>query len=300
MVFFAISAYSLVMNIVAIQRLILLKHTLFGMTWLAASALLPYLQKEAPQFELRPWLLLTLAFTSARFSGMCFNSYFDRSFDAKNPRTKNRPLPQGEISPRFCALQALLYLAIFLWASWAINSLCSLLSLAVGVSVVLYSLTKRISPLCHFALGFIYFFAPFCAWAALTGEISPSPFFFGLACFFTISASDIIYACQDVEFDRTIGLYSIPALFDIKRALSIAALLHACAVGALYYESFLLDSTIFTISCGLIASIMAFCYMKLLLGQLSYMAVFTRINISSGTILLCASILELGLRWRAL
>ncbi len=288
------------MNIQAFERLILLKHTLFGMTWLGASALLPYLQNDPPAFLLRPWLLLIGAFCSARFSGMCFNSYFDRSFDAKNPRTKNRPLPQGEISPPMCAFQACFFLFLFFLASWSINWLSGLMSLAVALAVVLYSLTKRISPLCHFALGIIYFFAPFCAWAALTGEISPNPVFFGLACFLTISASDIIYACQDIEFDRAIGLYSIPALFTVKKALLIACGLHYLAVGALIYESYLLDSWLFFLAAILIGLIIAFCYMKLLLGHLSYMAAFTRINISSGTILFATSILELGLRWRVL
>ncbi len=288
------------MNIQAFERLILVKHTLFGMTWLGASALLPYLQKDAPHFEPRVWLLLIAAFCSARFSGMCFNSYFDRSFDAKNPRTKNRPLPQGEISPIACVIQATLFLLLFFAASWSINSLSGLMSVGVALAVVLYSLTKRISPLCHFALGIIYFFAPFCAWAALTGEISPNPFFFGLACFFTISASDIIYACQDVEFDRSIGLYSIPALIGTKKALIFASVLHYIAVGALIYESYLLDSWLFFISAIFIGLLVAFCYMKLLLGQLSHMAVFTRINISSGTILFAATLLELGLRWRVL
>ncbi len=205
------------MNIVALQRLLLVKQTLFGLTWLCAGAFLPFLQKDVPAFCLSSWLLLIAAFISARFSGMCFNSYFDRAFDAKNPRTRDRPLPAGEISALACLLQAFMYLGLFFLASWSINSLCGLLSLAVGTSVVLYSLTKRITPLCHFALGIIYFFAPFCAWAAVTGEISPVPFLFGLALLLTIAASDIIYACQDIEFDQKIGLYSIPVLIGQKK-----------------------------------------------------------------------------------
>lgn len=273
------------MDIKAFDRLLLIKQTLFGMTWLGASAVLPYLQRNAPPFCLRSWLLLLLAFITARFSGMCFNSLFDRSFDAKNPRTKDRPLPKGDITPVECAIQAVLFLAIFLLASWSINPLCALLSLAVGSAVVLYSLTKRITPLCHFALATIYFFAPFCAWAAVTGEISPMPFLFSLGLFLTIAASDIIYACQDIEFDRKIGLHSMPALLGPTRALVLAGMLHAGAVLSLILEGYLLDSNLITFAACLIGCVSAFCYLKLILGQISYMAAFARINMFSGAIL---------------
>lgn len=273
------------MDIKAFDRLLLLKQTFFGLTWLGSSALLPYLQRDAPAFCLRSWLLLLVAFITARFSGMCFNSLFDRSFDAKNPRTKDRPLPKGDISPVECAIQAVLFLVIFLMASWSINPLCALLSLAVGSAVVLYSLTKRITPLCHFALGIIYFFAPFCAWAAVTGEISPMPFLFSLALFLTIAASDIIYACQDIDFDRKIGLHSIPARLGPTRALILAGMLHALAVGSLLLEGSILDSGYITAAACLVGAVSAFCYLKLMLGQISYMAAFARINMFSGMIL---------------
>ncbi|MBS0634654.1 MAG: 4-hydroxybenzoate octaprenyltransferase [Verrucomicrobia bacterium] len=281
------------MNIVAIRRLLLLKQTLFGLTWIGSGALLPFLQRETPPFKLTSWLLLTLAFISARFSGMCFNSFFDRTFDAKNPRTRDRPLPKGEISPRSCVTQAVLYLAIFFLASWSINSLCGLLSLAVGSSVVLYSLTKRITPLCHFALGSIYFFAPFCAWAAIMGEISPIPFLFGLALFFTIAASDIIYACQDVEFDERMGLYSVPCVYGVTRALIIAALLHTASALSLFLQSYLLGSWFLFTAAACVAFVYTFCYLKLVLGQISYMAAFSRINMLSGMILFVFIVLEL-------
>src|SRR5690349_14796894 len=112
------------MNIVALRRLLLIKQTLFGLSWIGSGALLPFLQRDIPPFKLSSWVLLTLAFISARFSGMCFNSLFDRTFDARNPRTRDRPLPKGEISPQACAIQAILYLAVFFIASWSINGLC--------------------------------------------------------------------------------------------------------------------------------------------------------------------------------
>ncbi len=289
----ALGVLSLVMDIKTLDRLLLLRQTFFGLTWLGGAAMLPYLQKNAPSFDARAWLLLLVAFMSARFSGMCFNSFFDRSFDAKNPRTKERPLPKGDVSPTVCAAQAVLYLAIFFAASWSLNSLCGLLSLAVGSSVVLYSLTKRITPLCHLALGIIYFFAPFCAWAAITGEISPMPFLFGLALFLTIAASDIIYACQDVDFDRRIGLHSLPALLGIKRSLCLAFILHLVSAGSLFLQSYLLGSLWLYIGSTLVGCVYAFCYLKLALGQISYMAAFARINTLSGLILFVSIAMDL-------
>lgn len=273
------------MDIKAINRLLLIKQTLFGLTWLGSSALLPYLQSNRPAFCLRSWLLLLVAFLTARFSGMCFNNLFDRSFDAQNPRTKDRPLPSGAISPLVCGIQAVFFLAVFLFASWSINPLCGLLSLAVGVAVVLYSLTKRITSLCHFVLATIYFFAPFSAWAAVTGEISPMPFLFSLALFLTISGSDIIYSCQDMDFDRKIGLFSVPAMLGQTKALVLAGVLHAIAVGALLLEGYIMDSLFLTAAACVIGCVSAFCYFKLALGQISYMAAFTRINMLSGMIL---------------
>lgn len=288
------------MKIVALRRLLLIRQTLFGLSWIGSGALLPFLQPDIPPFKLSSWVLLCLAFISCRFSGMCFNSLFDRTFDARNPRTRDRPLPKGEISPLSCATQAILYMVIFFIASWCLNSLCGLLSLAVGSSVVLYSLTKRITPLCHFALGSIYFFAPFCAWTAITGEISPMPFLFGLALFFTITASDIIYACQDVEFDERIGLYSIPCKFGIKRALSIAAILHTGSALSLFLQSYLLGSWFLFIAAALVAFVYIFCYLKLLLGQISYMAAFSRINMYSGMILFVFIVAELLVKLKKL
>lgn len=270
------------MDVRTLDRLLLIRYTLFGLTWLGASALLPYLQKDAPPLSLRSWLLLLLAFSTARSSGMLFNNLFDRTFDAQNPRTKDRPLPKGEVSPMVTGVLAVGLLALFLAISWSINELSGLLSLAVGLAIVLYSLTKRITPLCHLALGAIYFFAPFCAWAAVTGEISPTPLLFGSALFFIITGSDIIYACQDVEFDQSVGLFSIPAWLGIKGALTIAAIMHALSVAALTVQGLVMGSTPFLIGAFCIGCILSFSYLKLLLGQISYMAAFSRINMMSG------------------
>lgn len=286
------------MNLGVLQRLLLIKQTLFGVTWLAASALLPYLQPNIPTFRPLIWLLLFSAFVSARFSGMCFNGFFDRTFDAKNPRTKDRPLPLGQISPISCLLLACMFLGLFFWASWTINTLSGLLSLLMGAIIVIYSLTKRITALCHLVLGSIYFFAPLAAWTALTGTFSVIPLLFGGAFFFSIAGSDIIYACQDIEFDRKMHLYSIPSMLGIKQAYLLAALMHAASVISLVLESLLLGSSFLLAGALAVGSMFAFSYMLLLGGQSSHMAAFTRMNTLSGVIIF---ITTLGaVLWRVL
>ncbi len=202
-------------------------------------------------------------------------------------------MPKGEITPTTCLIQALCLLGIFLAASWAINPLCGLLSLAVGTALVLYSLTKRITPLCHLVLGIIFFFAPFCSWAAITGEIGIEPLLFSFALFFSIAASDIIYACQDEEFDRDMGLYSIPARVGTTRALMISALFHGASALMIWVEGFLLESMFLYAAAVVVACAYSFSYMKLLSGQISYMAAFMRMNALSGAILFIFILLEL-------
>ncbi len=277
------------MNLGVLQRLLLIKQTLFGVTWLVASALLPYLQKDMPVFRPNIWLLLFFAFVSARFSGMCFNGYFDRAFDAKNPRTKDRPLPLGEISPVACLILAIVFLALFFAASWAINIHSGLLSLLMGVIIIIYSLTKRITALSHLVLGSIYFFAPLAAWMALTGEFSVIPLLYGGAFFFSIAGTDIIYACQDIEFDQKMGLYSIPSMLGIKQAHSLAAFMHVASVICLVLESLLLGSTILLVGAFSVACMFSFSYMLLLCGHISHMAAFWRMNALSGIIILIST-----------
>src|SRR5262249_22608200 len=149
-------------------------------------------------------------------------------------RTQDRPLPKGEISERACLMQACSFLFMFLASAWAINSLCGTLSLFISTLLLIYSYTKRFTMLCHFVLGSVHFFAPVCAFAAIVGRIEPAPLLLGAALFFSIAAADIIYACQDIEFDRQNGLCSIPARFGASHSCIISRLLHVASVICLW------------------------------------------------------------------
>jgi 4-hydroxybenzoate polyprenyltransferase len=211
------------------HKIILWKQSIFGLPWMLAGALLPYSFPENQSLSIFIWLYMVLAFLAARASGMCFNRLIDHHIDAENPRTAKRPLPNGELSRVQVLLGGFLLLAIFFFATCKINSLCFMLSPLVAFLLILYSFTKRFTVLCHYVLALIHCLSPMCAWIAVTASFSYIPVFLGLALGFSIAANDIIYACQDIEFDRSKKLFSIPARFGQQRAIAIAKFSHAAS-----------------------------------------------------------------------
>lgn len=218
---------------VNVEKVVLFRQTLFGLPWMLLGGLLAYMQPEieAPSFLV--WFYMIGAFCAARFSGMCFNRLIDRHIDAKNPRTSQRAIPKGEVSSGSCALQAFGFLAIFFYFSFLLGPLCLRLSFVAAFLLILYSYTKRFTLLCHFVLGAIQFFSPVCAWVVIRGSCSLTPVVLGLALFSSMAAGDIIYACQDAEFDKKQGLHSIPAKMGISLALALSRLLHMATIGFL-------------------------------------------------------------------
>lgn len=182
------------------------------------------------------FLLVLLCMVFARSAAMAFNRYLDRHFDALNPRTAIREIPKGIITPKNALTFTIINCILFVTATWFINNICFFLS-PVALSVVLgYSYTKRFTPLCHLILGLGLSLAPIGAYLAITGQFNWLPVLFSLAVIFWVSGFDIIYALQDVEFDRSQNLYSIPAAVGKVKALRISELLHlmsaASVVGA--------------------------------------------------------------------
>jgi 4-hydroxybenzoate polyprenyltransferase len=162
----------------------------------------------------------------ARNAAMGFNRYLDRTFDAANPRTAGREIPAGLVSAPKALSFVIINALLFGLVTWLINPLCFALS-PVALFVILgYSFTKRITPLCHFVLSLGLSLAPIGAWLAVTGYFELAPLLFSGVVFFWVSGFDIIYACQDVEFDHKFRLQSIPVLVGVKNALIISTLLH--------------------------------------------------------------------------
>jgi 4-hydroxybenzoate polyprenyltransferase len=184
---------------------------------------------------LRYFLLVIACMVFARNAAMAFNRYLDRRFDALNPRTAIREIPRGIITPGnalgFTIANSLLFIA----AAYFINPLCFYLS-PVALAVVLgYSYTKRFTSLCHLVLGLGLSLAPIGAYIAVTGRFDLLPLLFSAAVLCWVSGFDIIYALQDVEFDRSQQLKSIPALLGKQRGLLVSRLLHFLSAGLIVF-----------------------------------------------------------------
>jgi 4-hydroxybenzoate polyprenyltransferase len=188
------------------------------------------------------FLLVLVCMITARSAAMAFNRYLDRSFDAKNPRTAIREIPRGIISPESALRFVILNCILFITATFFLNTICFFLSPVALFVVLFYSYTKRFTPLCHLVLGLGLSLAPIGAYLAVTGRFDVLPVLFSFAVIFWVSGFDIIYALQDVEFDQSQHLYSIPAVAGKPKALRISELLHilsaACVIAAGFYGKF--------------------------------------------------------------
>jgi len=191
---------------------------------------------------LEKFLLVLLCMITARSAAMAFNRYLDRSFDAKNPRTAIREIPAGIISPNSALRFTILSCALFLVSCYFINRICFYLSPVALFVILFYSFTKRFTPLCHLVLGLGLSLAPIGAYLAVTGRFDILPVLFSFAVIFWVSGFDVIYALQDVEFDQSQQLYSIPSVLGKTKALHVSELLHVlsagCVIAAGIYGSF--------------------------------------------------------------
>jgi 4-hydroxybenzoate polyprenyltransferase len=180
-------------------------------------------------------ILVILCMVFARSAAMAFNRYLDREFDARNPRTANREIPRGIISPKNALLFTVASCILFIFTCYFINRICFYLS-PVALAVILgYSYTKRFTSFSHLVLGLGLSLAPIGAYLAVRGEFDLLPILFSLAVLFWVSGFDIIYALQDEEFDREQNLHSIPARLGKKKALRVSEFLHMfCAVCIVY------------------------------------------------------------------
>jgi 4-hydroxybenzoate polyprenyltransferase len=217
-------------NIRTTLEMIKIEHTLFALPFAFLGAVLA--ARGIP--SLRQILWITVAMVGARSCAMAFNRLADREIDARNPRTQARAIPAGALSVGFAWAFTIASAALFLLASAMLNRLTLLLSPLALASVILYSYTKRWTSLSHLVLGWCLSIAPTGAWIAVRGAIDePAPILLSTVVLLWTAGFDVLYACQDYEFDRREGLHSIPRRFGIPRALWISRLLHAGAFAAL-------------------------------------------------------------------
>ncbi|MEJ7617505.1 MAG: UbiA-like polyprenyltransferase, partial [Pyrinomonadaceae bacterium] len=161
---------------------------------------------------------------------MAFNRIVDRQYDARNPRTAARALPAGALSLRFAWMFTIVCAALFFLAAAMLNRLTLLLAPIALFSVLAYSYTKRFTSLSHIALGWALAIAPTGAWIAVRGALdSPVPLMLSLVVLLWTAGFDVLYACQDYDFDQQTNLHSVPARLGIARSLWVARALHLCA-----------------------------------------------------------------------
>jgi len=174
----------------------------------------------------RQLLWIVVAMVAARSAAMSFNRLADASIDAANPRTRTRALPTGALTEDFVRNFVILSSSAFILAAWELNRLAFLLSPVALATLLLYSYTKRWTRWSHLALGFALGVAPAAAWIAVRGSLDPRILLLTAAVTFWVAGFDVLYACQDLEFDRQAGLHSIPRYLGIGNALWVARMFH--------------------------------------------------------------------------
>src|SRR5437764_10372122 len=217
-------------NVRTTLEMIKIEHTLFALPFAFLGAVLA--SGGLPTF--RQFIWITLAMVGARSCAMAFNRIADREIDARNPRTKSRALPSGALSVKFVWAFTIISAALFFIAAAMLNRLTLILAPVALASILLYSYTKRWTFASHLILGWCLAIAPTGAWIAVRGALdSPVPFLLSLVVMLWTAGFDVLYACQDYDFDRAAGLRSIPARVGLGRALWVSRLLHAGAFAAL-------------------------------------------------------------------
>lgn len=203
-------------------EMIKVEHSVFALPFALTGAMLAV--QGWPSWSQVFWIVV--AMVGARSAAMTFNRIADRDFDARNPRTVKRALPAGHLSLRFAVAFTAVSSALLVLAAWELNPLAFKLSPVALALLLLYSYTKRFTLLSHIVLGMCLGLSPVAAWIALRGDVSWAVIFLGVAVTLWVAGFDIIYACQDIEFDHTMGLHSIPRKFGIAAALYASAALH--------------------------------------------------------------------------
>jgi len=198
------------------------EHSIFALPFALCGAMLA--ASGLPTGHQLFWIVV--AMLAARSAAMAFNRLADAAIDAANPRTRTRALPAGQLSPAFVATFVIVSCAIFIVAASQLNRLTLWLSPVALAVLLLYSYTKRFTRWSHLVLGFALGIAPSAAWIAVRGSLDPRILLLTAAVTFWVAGFDILYACQDFQFDRDAGLHSIPRYLGIRGALWVARVFH--------------------------------------------------------------------------
>ncbi|HTP69965.1 MAG TPA: UbiA-like polyprenyltransferase [Dongiaceae bacterium] len=209
-----------------VLEMIKFEHSVFALPFALTGALLAARATFHAWPSLRQFVWIVAAMVAARSASMTINRIVDLRYDSRNPRTKMRALATGELSVSFAWVFTVVAVAAFLLAAWELNLLSlELAPVALGI-LFFYSYTKRFTSWSHLFLGFALGISPEAAWIAVTGHFDWHMLILCGAVTLWVGGFDVLYACQDVEFDREAGLFSVPKRFGIAKALRIARIMH--------------------------------------------------------------------------
>ncbi|MCK5312239.1 MAG: putative 4-hydroxybenzoate polyprenyltransferase [Desulfobacteraceae bacterium] len=208
-------------------RMIKFTHTIFALPF-ALSAMVLAWQKH--EFIFSDLIFILIAMVAARSAAMGFNRIVDAEIDKKNERTAIREIPSGILKKNEAVLFVVLSSIGFIFSAFMLGKICFYLSFPALGFLFLYSFTKRFTKYCHIYLGFAIGLAPIGAWIAITNSISINIIFLSLALMTYIAGFDILYSCQDIEFDKIQGLFSLPVKFGAKKAMLAAKILHVFTI----------------------------------------------------------------------
>lgn len=212
-------------RIAAICRMIKIEHSVFALPFAYAGAFLA----AGGWPGLVPMLLLTVAMVAVRSFAMAFNRLVDLKYDRLNPRTAGRPLVTGEISVAWTWAFTVFMAVLFVAACAGLNRLCLYLAPVALLVAASYSLLKRFTWLCHFFLGGVLGLAPVAGWIAVDPQFTVPAVLLFWGVLFWVAGFDILYSCQDMDFDRSMGLHAVPAHFGLPTALVVSGFCHANA-----------------------------------------------------------------------
>jgi 4-hydroxybenzoate polyprenyltransferase len=223
-------------RIKTVLEMIKFEHSIFALPFALTGALLAARATHQPPGgwpSPRQILWIVVAMVAARSAAMTMNRIVDLRYDRENPRTKQRALPAGTLTLQFAWLFTVVAVAVFFTAAWRLNPLAlKLAPLAIAI-LFFYSFTKRFTNWSHLFLGFALGISPAAAWIAITGGLDPRMLILCAAVTLWVGGFDVLYACQDVEYDRRAGLFSVPKKFGIAKALTIARVMHIGVIALL-------------------------------------------------------------------
>ena len=213
-----------------VLEMIKFEHSVFALPFALTGALLAARAVNHSWPTLRQFVLIVIAMVAARSAAMTLNRIVDLRYDRENPRTRQRALATGALSVSFAWIFTLAAAALFLAAAWQLNSLALKLAPLALAILFFYSFTKRFTTWSHLFLGFALGVSPAAAWIAITGSLDWRVLILCAAVTVWVAGFDVLYACQDVEYDRSVELFSIPKKFGIAKALLISRTMHLIVI----------------------------------------------------------------------